>query len=160
MHDSRQVPPGGRDTFCFISRWRAHRGVGPGRRAALLITRLVYPEEVYAQIDWSLLVKFSALFAVLAGGEKTSLHKQLFGFAARFHLAKIPVLSLASVLLSNAVSNVPSVRLFKPVIQRLPSAQEAWLALSMSATLAGSIGLPLPVITAGAAVLWLEWLKP
>ncbi len=157
--------------------------------AALLITRRVHPEEVYAQIDWSLLVMFSGLFIVLAGVEKTSLDEQLFGFAARFHLEKIPVLSLASVLLSNAVSNVPSVMLFKPVIQRLPNAQEAWLALSMSATLAGNLtlagsianlivaerakevhritfweytraGLPLTVITVGAGVLWLEWLKP
>jgi len=56
--------------------------------------------------------------------------------------------------------------LSKPVIQRLPNAQEIWIALSMSATLAGnltlacSIGLPLTVITVSADVLWLEWLKP
>ncbi|MCX6608626.1 MAG: SLC13 family permease, partial [Acidobacteria bacterium] len=87
--------------------------------AALLITRRVHPEEVYAQIDWSLLVRFSGPFIILAGVEKTSLDEELFSFAARFHLEQIPVLSLASVLLSNAVSNVPSVMLFKPVIQRL-----------------------------------------
>lgn len=41
--------------------------------AALLITRRVHPEEVYSQIDWSLLVLFCGLFVVLAGVEKTSL---------------------------------------------------------------------------------------
>jgi Na+/H+ antiporter NhaD/arsenite permease-like protein len=157
--------------------------------AALLITRRVHPEEVYAQIDWSLLVMFSGLFIVLAGFEKTSLDQDLFAWAARFHLEQIPMLSLASVLLSNAVSNVPSVMLFKPFIQKLPQAREAWLALSMSATLAGNltlagsianlivaergkeahritfweytrVGLPLTAITVSAGVLWLEWLKP
>jgi len=74
--------------------------------AARLLTRLVHPEEVFAQIDWSLLVMFSGLLILLADLEKTSLDEQLFGFAAQFHLEKIPVLSLVSVLQSNAVSNV------------------------------------------------------
>ncbi len=109
--------------------------------AALLITRRVHPEEVYAQIDWSLLVLFCGLFVVLAGVEKTSLDEELFAFAATFHLEKLPVLSFVLLVLSNLVSNVPSVMLLKPVIQRLPNAQEAWLALSMSATLAGNLTL-------------------
>ena len=79
--------------------------------------------------------------------------------------------------------------LFKPVIQRLPNAQEAWLALSMSATLAGNLtlagsmanlivaerardshritfweytraGLPLTLITVAAGTAWLLWLRP
>ncbi len=157
--------------------------------AALLITRRVHPEEVYAQIDWSLLVLFCGLFVVLAGVEKTSLDEELFAFAATFHLEKLPVLSLVSLILSNLVSNVPSVMLFKPVIQRLPNAQEAWMALSMSATLAGNLtlagsmanlivaerardahritfwehtraGLPLTLITVAAGTAWLLWLRP
>ncbi len=157
--------------------------------AALLITRRVHPEEVYAQIDWPLLVLFCGLFVVLAGVEKTSLDEELFAFAATFHLEKLPTLSLASLILSNLVSNVPSVMLFKPVIQRMPNVQEAWLALSMSATLAGNltlsgsmanlivaerareahritfleytrVGLPLTLITVAAGTLWLLWLRP
>jgi Na+/H+ antiporter NhaD/arsenite permease-like protein len=157
--------------------------------AALLITRRVHPEEVYAQIDWPLLVLFCGLFVVLAGVEKTSLDEELFAFAATFHLEKLPVLSFVSLLLSNLVSNVPSVMLFKPVIQRLPDSQEAWLALSMSATLAGNltlagslanlivaerarevhritfweytrVGLPLTLITVAAGTAWLLWLRP
>lgn len=157
--------------------------------AALLITRRVHPEEVYAQIDWPLLVLFCGLFVVLAGVEKTSLDEELFAFAATFHLEKLPVLSFVSLLLSNLVSNVPSVMLFKPVIQRLPNAEEAWLALSMSATLAGNLtlsgsmanlivaerardshritfweytraGLPLTLITVAAGTGWLLWLRP
>lgn len=152
--------------------------------ALLLITRRVHPEQVYQQIDWPLLVMFSGLFVVLAGVEKTSLDEDLFRFAARFHLEKIPVLSVASLVLSNIVSNVPAVLMFKPVIQRLPNAQDAWLALAMSSTLAGNltllgsvanlivaergreahvitfweytrVGLPLTLLTLFAGVLWL-----
>ncbi len=157
--------------------------------AALLITRRVHPEAIYAQIDWPLLVLFSGLFVVLAGVEKTSLDEELFAWAATFRLEKLPVLSTASVLLSNLVSNVPSVMLFKPVIERLPNATEAWLALSMSATLAGNLtlsgsmanlivaerarevhritfweytraGLPLTLLTVAAGTAWLLWLRP
>ncbi|OYW07517.1 MAG: anion transporter, partial [Acidobacteriia bacterium 12-62-4] len=145
--------------------------------AALLITRRVHPEQVYAEIDWPLLVLFSGLFVVLAGVEKTSLDEELIAFAARFQLEKLPVLSLASVVLSNLVSNVPSVILFKPVIQRLPNVQEAWLALSGSmANLIVAerareahritfweytrVGSPLTLITVAAGTLWLLWLRP
>jgi Na+/H+ antiporter NhaD/arsenite permease-like protein len=157
--------------------------------AALLITRRVHPEAIYAQIDWPLLVLFSGLFVVLAGVEKTSLDEELFAWAATFRLEKLPVLSTASVLLSNLVSNVPSVMLFKPVIERLPNETEAWLALSMSATLAGNLtlsgsmanlivaerarevhritfweytraGLPLTLLTVAAGTAWLLWLRP
>ncbi len=40
--------------------------------ATLLVTRRVYPEEVYAQIDGSLLVMFSGPFIVLAGVENVA----------------------------------------------------------------------------------------
>ena len=34
--------------------------------ALLLITRRVHPEQIYAQVDWSLLVLFAGLFIVVA----------------------------------------------------------------------------------------------
>ena len=44
-----------------------------------------------------------------------------------------------SVLLSNLVSNVPAVLLFKPLMEVMPEKELAWLALSMSSTLAGNL---------------------
>jgi Na+/H+ antiporter NhaD/arsenite permease-like protein len=46
-----------------------------------------------------------------------------------------------SVVLSNLVSNVPAVLLFKPLIDPIPQAEQAWLALAMSSTLAGNLTL-------------------
>ena len=41
-----------------------------------------------------------------------------------------------SVVLSNLVSNVPAVLLFKPLMAVIPDKEQAWLALAMSSTLA------------------------
>ena len=44
-----------------------------------------------------------------------------------------------SVLLSNLVSNVPAVLLFRPLMDVMPQKETAWLALAMSSTLAGNL---------------------
>jgi Na+/H+ antiporter NhaD/arsenite permease-like protein len=109
--------------------------------ALLLITRRVKPEKVYREIDWSLLVLFAGLFIVVAGIEKTSLPNELGALAARFHLHRTAVLSLFSAVISNLVSNVPAVLVFKPLIAALPNVQLGWLTLAMSSTLAGNLTL-------------------
>ena len=109
--------------------------------ALLLITRRVKPEKVHREIDWSLLVLFAGLFIVVAGIEKTSLPHELGSLAARFHLQRPAVLSLFSAVISNLVSNVPAVLVFKPLIAALPDVQRGWLTLAMSSTLAGNLTL-------------------
>lgn len=106
--------------------------------ALLLITRRVKPEKVYQEIDWSLLVLFVGLFIVVAGVEKTSLARDLFALAAHFRLQEAAVMSFAAALLSNLVSNVPAVLLFKPYLAQLPDPKPAWLTLAMASTLAGN----------------------
>ncbi|MBZ5724322.1 MAG: anion transporter [Acidobacteriia bacterium] len=107
--------------------------------ALLLLTRRVKPERVYREIDWSLLVLFIGLFIVVAGVEKTDLPARLFAAASRYHLDRTGPLSIFAALLSNLVSNVPAVLVFKGFIARLPDATHAWLALAMSSTLAGNL---------------------
>lgn len=107
--------------------------------AILLITRRVKPEKVYHLIDWSLLVMFAGLFIVIAGLEKTSLEQDLGRFAARLHLDNTFVLSGLSAALSNMVSNVPAVLVFKPLIAHVANPMRAWLVLAMSSTLAGNL---------------------
>jgi len=87
--------------------------------ALLLITRRVNPEKVYRRIDWSLLVMFVGLFVVIAGVEKTSLEKDLAAFAGQIHLDNVFLLSAFSAVLSNLVSNVPAVLVFKPFAAHL-----------------------------------------
>jgi Na+/H+ antiporter NhaD/arsenite permease-like protein len=109
--------------------------------AVLLITRRVKPEEVYQQIDFSLLALFCGLFIVVAGFEKTHVEEELLAWARGLRLDSVPVLSAASAVVSNIVSNVPAVLLFRPVIQRLADPQQGWLTLSMASTLAGNFTL-------------------
>jgi Na+/H+ antiporter NhaD/arsenite permease-like protein len=107
--------------------------------ALLLITRRVKPEKVYREIDWSLLVLFIGLFIVIAGLEKTSVAADLFAAASRFHLERTAPMSAFAAVLSNLVSNVPAVLVFKGFVPRLPDAAHAWLTLAMSSTLAGNL---------------------
>jgi Na+/H+ antiporter NhaD/arsenite permease-like protein len=107
--------------------------------ALLLITRRVHPEQVYAQVDWSLLVLFAGLFIVVAGLEKSSLQPDLVRLAGQAHLENSGVLSAAAAVLSNLVSNVPAVLMFKPFIPRLSDPVLGWLRLAMASTLAGNL---------------------
>jgi len=54
-------------------------------------------------------------------------------------LSQSPVVLVSglSLFLSNLVSNVPAVLLFKPIMEVIVQKEQAWLALAMSSTLAG-----------------------
>ncbi len=110
--------------------------------ALLLVTRRVKPEKIYREIDWALLVLFAGLFIVIAGVEKTSLSSDLALVAGRLQLDRPIVLGLFAVVLSNLVSNVPAVLLFKPLLAHVANPLQAWLTLALSSTLAGSLTLP------------------
>jgi len=107
--------------------------------AVLLLTRSVKPEKIYREIDWSLLVLFIGLFIVVAGVETTTLPDRMFSLAQRFQLQRPSMLSAFAALLSNLVSNVPAVLVFRPFIARLSEPHRAWLVLAMSTTLAGNL---------------------
>jgi Na+/H+ antiporter NhaD/arsenite permease-like protein len=107
--------------------------------ALLLITRRLKPERIYREIDWSLLAMFVGLFVVVAGLERTPFPANLFAVASRYHLERTLPMTVLSAALSNLVSNVPAVLLFRGFVSRLPDAAHAWLTLAMSSTLAGNL---------------------
>jgi Na+/H+ antiporter NhaD/arsenite permease-like protein len=109
--------------------------------ALLLLTRRVKPQRVYREIDWSLLVLFAGLFVVIAGVESIPLVQDLELLATRVGLDRPAVLTVFSTLLSNLVSNVPAVLVFKPFLAHVPDPTRAWLILAMSSTLAGNLTL-------------------
>ncbi len=153
--------------------------------AVLLITRRVRPERVYHRIDWPLLVMFAGLFIVIAGVEKTSLETELSALTGRLHLDNPFLLSGIAALLSNVVSNVPAVLVFKPFIGQIHDPTRAWLVLAMASTLAGNltivgsvanliviqaagkvrigfwryfrVGAPLAVLTIALGAAWIAW---
>lgn len=107
--------------------------------AVLLITRRVHPEDVYKQVDWSLLVMFAGLFIVIAGVEKSSLERNLVDWATHARLDNGGVFSALAAIVSNLVSNVPAVLVFKPLVAHLADPKLGWLRLAMTTTLAGNL---------------------
>lgn len=152
--------------------------------AALLMLDRLRPGRAYESVDWPLLVMFMGLFAVVHGFESNVVRRwdlsQLIGEGS-----PVMPLSLASVFLSNLVSNVPAVLLFEPLLAAIPDKEAGWLALAMSSTLAGNltllgsvanlivaegarregedlgfleylkVGVPLTIVTVGVGIAWL-----
>ncbi len=109
--------------------------------ALLLLTRKLKPERIYREIDFSLLVLFIGLFIVIAGVEKALVSSGELARAAGHGLESPVVFSAAAALLSNLVSNVPAVLMFKPLIPAFADPDRAWLLLAMASTLAGNLTL-------------------
>lgn len=112
-----------------------------GAAALLLVTRRLKPERVFREIDWSLLVFFAGLFVVVAGLEHSGASS---GFFARVRPAleggDLAFTGVAA-LLSNLVSNVPAVMLFRPLVPTLADPDHAWRLLAMATTFAGNLTL-------------------
>jgi Na+/H+ antiporter NhaD/arsenite permease-like protein len=109
--------------------------------AAVLMLGRVRPEKVYRSVDWPLLVMFAGLFVVVHAFEVTVV--QTWGIGRWRAVLDSPVVAVSglSVVLSNLVSNVPAVLLFKPLMAAMAESlrEQAWLALAMSSTLAGNL---------------------
>lgn len=105
----------------------------------LLITRVVRSERIYHEIDWPLLLMFAGLFVVVAGFEKALLSPDVIAAIGGIGLDRAPVLSAATAVLSNLLSNVPAVLVLKPFVTGLADPQRAWLVVAMASTLAGNL---------------------
>jgi len=106
-----------------------------------LLTRRVKPEKVYREINWGLLVLFVGLFVLTGALERSGFVDDLGRWAARLGLHRPAVLTVTAAIVSNLVSNVPAVLLFKPLIPTLGEPDRAWLILAMATTLAGNLTL-------------------
>lgn len=109
--------------------------------AVLLLTRTVHPEKLYGRIDWDLLMLFIGLFVVIAGVEQVGLVERVFAWITPLGLQTPVGLSVTAAVLSNVISNVPAVMLFKSLIPTWPDPNSAWLMLAMASTLAGNLTL-------------------
>lgn len=156
-----------------------------GAAAFLLITRRLKPERVFREIDWGLLVFFAGLFVVTGALEMTGLSNRLFAAMLPVAESGIPALTGVATVLSNLISNVPAVLLFRPFVPHFTDPQQTWLTLAMATTLAGNLtllgsvanlivaetasrrgvhlsfkeylkaGLPITLLTLAAGVVWL-----
>lgn len=115
-----------------------------GSLAAVLAVTLtdLRSKEVGERVDWSIILFFIGLFVVIQGVTDSGL---LSAFQERLlpwgvgDLPDVPGITLLSAVLSNLVSNVPSVMLLAELI---PAGEmELWLILAASSTLAGNATL-------------------
>jgi Na+/H+ antiporter NhaD/arsenite permease-like protein len=109
--------------------------------AIVLITRRVNPEKVFREVDWALLVFFAGLFIVTGALETLGVSERLFALAQPLAEQGITALTVVAALLSNLVSNVPAVLLFRPFVPHFPDPTQTWLILAMATTQAGNLTL-------------------
>lgn len=109
--------------------------------ALLLFTRRVKPEKVLKEVDFTLIVFFSGLFITTGALETTGLSDSFFSLLRPFAERGNTALAAVSLLLSNIISNVPAVLLFRPYIKLFESPYTSWLVLSLSTTFAGNLTL-------------------
>jgi Na+/H+ antiporter NhaD/arsenite permease-like protein len=155
--------------------------------AVLLVTRRTDPAHVFQEIDWSLLVFFAALFVVTGAITASGWGETLLRWLQPHANGGPGPLTVVALVLSNLVSNVPAVMLFRPVVPTLSDPAGAWLTLAMATTLAGNLtllgsvanlivaeiargrgvtlsfreylkaGTPIAIISLLVGVVWLSW---
>ena len=110
--------------------------------AVIFILGRVKSERIHQHIDWELLLFFAALFVVVRGLEISGATGYLIAkfepWFRRGELSQLFALSAAMVVLSNLVSNVPAVLLFRPLVSSFANSHFFWLVLAASSTLAGN----------------------
>ncbi|HEX5409432.1 MAG TPA: SLC13 family permease [Gemmatimonadaceae bacterium] len=99
--------------------------------------------QAFARVEWSLLLFFAALFVLMRGVQDLPLFLDLTSRAAGglqgYPWHDAVTVSAAMTVLSNLVSNVPAVMLWRPVVPHLPNPKLIWLVMAMSATFAGNL---------------------
>jgi Na+/H+ antiporter NhaD/arsenite permease-like protein len=99
-------------------------------------------KDMLAGVDWSIVLFFVGLFIVLQGVKDSGLLLEMRRFFPGFEEGGVPGvewLAALSAVLSNLVSNVPSVMLLSELIPL--SQADLWYALASSSTLAGNATL-------------------
>jgi len=154
--------------------------------AALLVTRRIKPERIFAEVDWLLLVFFSGLFVVTGALSYLHISDALLAWAEPLARGGVAPLALITVGLSNLISNVPAVMLFRPLVPQFSDPTRVWLTLAMASTLAGNLtllgsvanlivaesaqvrgvrlsfgeylraGVPITLLTVAAGIVWLN----
>jgi Na+/H+ antiporter NhaD/arsenite permease-like protein len=108
--------------------------------AGMLLVSRIRPQKLL-QLDWELLAMFAGLFVVTGAIEKSGLSALLFSQISPLLQSGIVAFTGATAVLSNLVSNVPAVLLFRPEIPNFANPERTWLVLAMASTLAGNFTL-------------------
>jgi Na+/H+ antiporter NhaD/arsenite permease-like protein len=103
------------------------------------------PHDVFAMVDWSLLIFFSCLFIVVQGLAKTGIVERSWSSAVAYlsfhHPAGLALFAGLMTLGSNLLSNVPMVLLTGPHLGQLGQERLGWVLLAFTTTVAGNFTL-------------------
>jgi Na+/H+ antiporter NhaD/arsenite permease-like protein len=105
----------------------------------LLFTRRIKPARVYRLIDWTMLAMFTGLFIVVAGFQTTGFQTEVVNLVGVRRLTHPATLTVVVAILSNLVSNVPAVLLFRPLYPMLGSSRAIALLIASASTYAGNL---------------------
>lgn len=102
------------------------------------------PGDAIERVDWDLLLFFASLFVVMRGLEVTGAVAWIDRHALALAQGPSPwrdatVVSGVMVALSNLISNVPAVILWRGTVPTLPDPAFVWRIVAMSATFAGNL---------------------
>jgi Na+/H+ antiporter NhaD/arsenite permease-like protein len=122
----------------FVAGYPTHL-VAMGAGVILLFTRRIKPVRVYRLIDWTILAMFAGLFVVVAGFETTGLPKDVVSLVGVQRLTHPVTLTIVVAILSNVVSNVPAVLLFRPLYPVLGGGRAVALLIASASTYAGNL---------------------
>jgi Na+/H+ antiporter NhaD/arsenite permease-like protein len=119
-------------------------GVALGAGALMLAAARRDPKPALEKVEWELLLFFAALFIVMRGLERSGAVALVSAEGTRAielggRWTTAAAVSGVMVVLSNLISNVPAVMLWRNVVPKLPDPALVWQAMAMSATFAGNL---------------------
>ena len=114
--------------------------------AGAVMVAVAQRDPAYAidRVEWSLLLFFASLFVVMRGFEQTGAVTWIDEHALRLVQGGSPwraALTVSGVMttLSNLISNVPAVILWRNTVPTIPNPDLMWRVLAMSSTFAGNL---------------------
>jgi Na+/H+ antiporter NhaD/arsenite permease-like protein len=122
----------------FVAGYPTHL-VAMGAGVILLFTRRIKPARVYRLIDWTMLAMFTGLFIVVAGFETTGFQADVVNLVGVERLSHPITLTVVVAILSNLVSNVPAVLLFRPLYPILGASRATAMLIASASTYAGNL---------------------
>ncbi|MBI5332883.1 MAG: anion permease [Candidatus Aenigmarchaeota archaeon] len=93
--------------------------------------------SVLKTIDWSILVFFASMFVLMAAVWQSGFFQEILA-AANLQITSIAVILIIAVLLSQAISNVPLVALYLPMLLHAGAGTRELMALAAGSTIAGN----------------------
>jgi Na+/H+ antiporter NhaD/arsenite permease-like protein len=122
----------------FIAGYPTHL-VAMSAGVILLFTRRIKPARVYRLIDWTMLAMFTGLFIVVAGFETTGFQTEVVNLVGVDRLTHPVTLTVVVAILSNIVSNVPAVLLFRPLYPIIGGSRAVAMLIASASTYAGNL---------------------